>query len=154
MPALHLHIRRSRRSDFTAVMALLAVGGIPVPPPDRATLHRFRALVADLGTDLYLAEVDGTLAGLIHVTYARQLTVGPRAGIEQLFVVEGFRRRGIGTALLEFARRRARRRGCMALRCALSTPAPSAVAEFLAKADMQTAGTWFAQDLSAAAATV
>ncbi len=149
MPALHLHIRRSRRTDFTAVMTLLATAGSPVPPPERASLRRFRSLVGDLGADFYLAEVDGTLAGLVHVTYARQLTVAPYAAIERLLVAEPFQRQGIGTALLEFARRRAQRRGCTALRCAPNGPVLSGARSFLEKTGMRVGGQWFAQDLSA-----
>ena len=51
MPEGRVHIRRGRRTDFTAVMALLAASGGTVPVPDRATLRRFRQLVADLGGD-------------------------------------------------------------------------------------------------------
>ncbi len=154
MPALHLHIRRCRRTDFTSVMTLLAASGIPVPPPDRATLRRFRSLVADLGADFYLAEVDGTLAGLIHVTYARQLTLAPRAVFEQLLVAERFRGRGVGTALVDFARGRAQRRGCTTLRCAPPGPAQSAATGFLEKTGMHAGGKWFAQELSAPSASV
>ncbi len=138
MPDLHVHIRRSRRTDFTAVMSLLATCGIPVPAPERATLRRFRQIVADLGADFYLAEVDGKLAGLVHVTYARELPVGQRAALNQLLVAEGFRRHGVGTALLEFAQARAQGRGCTALCCAV--PATSPARAFLAKAGLSPAG--------------
>jgi len=146
MPDLRLDIRRSRRTDFTAVMGLLAACGLPIPPPDRATLRRFRHIVADLGTDFYLALVDGELAGLVHVTYARELTVGQRARLDQLLVAEAFRCRGIGTTLLEFAQRRAQGRGCTVLRCAL--PMASAARHFLEKAGLQPGGEWFVRDLS------
>jgi GNAT superfamily N-acetyltransferase len=146
MPDWRLQIRRGRRTDFTAVMGLLAACGLPVPPPDRATLRRFRHIVADLGTDFYLALVDGELAGLVHVTYARELPMGQRAGIDQLLVAEAFRRRGIGTALLEFAQRRAQGRGCTELRCAL--PMASPARRFLDKTGLQPGGEWFVKDLS------
>ena len=146
MPDLGLHIRRSRRTDFTAVMGLLAACGHPVPPPDRATLRRFRHVVADLGADFYLALVDGEIVGLVHVTYARGLTMGQRAGLDQLLVADAFRRRGIGAALLEFAQCRARGRGCTALYCAL--PMASAGRGFLTKAGLQPVGEWFVTDLS------
>ncbi len=110
-----LRLRRARRTDFAAVMHLLAGSGQPVPPPDRATLRRFRNLVADLGADFYLALVDQTLAGLVHVTYARQLCAPPAARIEQLIVAPPFRHRGIGTRLFTFAARRAVQRDCRLL---------------------------------------
>jgi len=148
MPDARVHIRRGRRTDFTAVMNVLAASGVAVPPPDRATLRRFRNIVADLGTDLYLAMVDGTVAGFVHVTYARQLTVLPQARLDQLVVAAAFRRRGIGSALLAFARHRARRRGCADLSCALlSGSAPAR--QFLEKAGLELTGEWFVQRLNA-----
>jgi GNAT superfamily N-acetyltransferase len=112
MSELRVHIRRSRRTDFTAVMGVLAAGGAAVPAPDRATLRRFRQLVADLGGDFYLALVDDVVVGLVHVTYARQLAAPPSALLDQLVVVPAYRRRGIGSALLAFVERRTRQRGC------------------------------------------
>jgi GNAT superfamily N-acetyltransferase len=146
MPDWRLHIRRGRRTDFTAVMGLLTACGVPVPPPDRATLRRFRHIVADLGADFYLALVDGDLAGLVHVTYARELTMGQRAGLDQLLVAEAFRQRGIGTALLDFAQRRAQGRGCTVLCYAL--PMASAARHFLEKGGLRPGGEWFVKHLS------
>lgn len=147
-PGTKWRIRRARRTDFIAVMNLLASCNIAVPPPDRATLRRFRNLVADLGADFYLVSVDDTLAGLVHVTYARQLTTGPAARVDRLAVGEGFRHRGIGSSLLAFARARARKRGCATLGCAL--PAGSPVHRFLEAAGVPARGEWFGLDLSAA----
>ncbi len=141
-----VHLRRARRTDFTAVMTLLAGSGAAVPPPDRATLRRFRKLVADLGADFYLALVDGTLAGLIHVTYARQLTVLPQAQLDHLLVGADFRRRGIGAALLAFARRRARRRGCGTLCCAVGAQ-DSATRNFVEQGGLRPVGEWFREDV-------
>jgi GNAT superfamily N-acetyltransferase len=147
MSELRVRIRRGRRTDFTAVMQLLADSSVALPPPERATLRRFRKLVADLGADFYLASVDGALAGLVHVTYARQLGVAPEARLDQLVVAEGFRRRGVGAALLAFARRRARRRGCARLGCVL--PGGAAAGGFLEGAGLARAGDWFVQALDA-----
>ena len=143
---LRVLIRRVRRTDFTAVMHLLAASGVAVPPPDRATLRRFRHLVADLGADFYLALVDGTVAGLVHVTYARQLAVPPMARLEQLLVSDPLRRRGVGSKLLAFVRQRATARGCGALVCgrpSLASPAR----QFLLQAGLQARGEWFALQL-------
>jgi GNAT superfamily N-acetyltransferase len=146
MPEGRLRIRRARRTDFTAVMQLLTASAMPVPPPDRATLRRFRHLVADLGTDFYLASVDGTVAGLVHVTYARQLAIAPSARVDQLMVAQVFRRHGIGSALLAFARQRARWRGCGTLSCAV--PGNGAGARrFLDRQGLRPNGEWYGQEL-------
>lgn len=123
-----IRIRRARRTDFTMVMKLLADSGVAVPPPDRRVLRRFRNLVADLGGDLYLALVDGSVAGLVHVTYARQLSTTALADLAQLLVAAPHRQRGIGRQLLEFAAVRARKRGCVALSCRLSARSDAAAA--------------------------
>ena len=146
MSELRLSIRRGRRTDFTAVMGLLAGAGLALPPPDRATLRRFRNLVADLGADFYLVLVDGALAGCVHVTYARQLARLPRASLDLLVVAEPFRRRGVGSALLAFAQQRARRRGCAVLCCAVR--AVNAHARlFLEKGCLHSEGECFVQAL-------
>lgn len=146
MPSTPLRIRRCRRTDFTAVMHLLAVDE-PAAVPERRTLRRFRAIVNDLGSDLYVALVDGTMAGLVYVTYVRRLAVAPRAQIERLIVAEPFRRRDIGSALFEFARERAIRRGCGTLIC--SVPKPDAVAAgFLERRGMRLGGQFFAMELN------
>jgi ribosomal protein S18 acetylase RimI-like enzyme len=141
-----IHIRRGRRTDFAAVMQLLAAGGIPLPPPDRGTMRRFRNIVADLGADFYLAFIDGALAGLLHMTYARQLTVPARAQLSQLVVADGFRRRGVGSALLAFARRRASQRGCISLSCV--PPETARAQSFLEKAGLRTVGHCFSLTLA------
>jgi GNAT superfamily N-acetyltransferase len=141
-----VHIRRGRRTDFTAVMRLLAASGVAVPVPDRATLRRFRQLVADLGGDFYLALVDDAVVGLVHVTYARQLAAPPSARLDQLVVAPAARRRGIGSALLAFVEQRAHRRGCSAFTC--SVPDMDATARaFLDRAGMAADGQRFAKRL-------
>jgi len=108
-----IHVRRARRTDFTAVMELLATTGTPVPPPDRATLRRFRNIVKDLGGDLYLAFRSDRLVGLVHATYCRQLAGPPLARIEQLVVRA--EELSIVADLTAWISRRAAKRGCQVL---------------------------------------
>src|SRR5512143_3371571 len=79
-----IRCRRARRTDAEAVFALLDHGAAPARPRDRAGRHRFRQLVADLGADCYVALIDETVVGLVHVTYARHLLDGQRATVELL----------------------------------------------------------------------
>jgi GNAT superfamily N-acetyltransferase len=145
-PGTQFRIRRGRRTDFVAVMNLLAASAVAIPPPDRATLRRFRNIVGDLGVDFYLALFDETLAGLVHVTYARQLTTGPRARLDQLVVADAFRRRGVGSALLAFVQRRARKRGCTTFCCPL-LPNSRAAGLFLEATGFGVRGQWFIRNL-------
>jgi GNAT superfamily N-acetyltransferase len=147
MPEERLHIRRGRRTDFTAVMGLLAAGGVAVPAPDRATLRRFRQIVADLGGDFYLASVDDVVVGLVHVTYARQLAAPPSALLDQLVVVPTYRRRGIGSALLAFVERRARQRGCDTFTMVVPQTADSTARAFLEKGGLAASGETFVRQL-------
>ena len=109
--------RRVRRTDFVAVVGVLSASGLPVPPPDRSLLRRFRRLASDLGTDFYVALAGERVVGFVHVTYARQLATGMRGRVEALVVAPEARRCGVGTSLAALARRRAGRRGCDDLRC-------------------------------------
>ena len=144
-----VHIRRGRRTDFTAVMALLAESGGTVPVPDRATLRRFRQLVADLGGDFYLALVDDAVVGLVHVTYARQLAAPPSALLDQLVVVPACQRRGIGSALLAFAERRARQRGCSTFTSLVPHATNGGVRTFLERSGLAPRGVQFLKPLRA-----
>lgn len=115
-----IRYRRLRRTDFSAVQALLAASGLPAPAPERAALSCFRRLAADLGSDLYLATADSRLLGVVHLTYARQLFRPPQARLEMLVVAPGDRGRGVGRGLAELAAARARRRGCAVIACVVA----------------------------------
>lgn len=130
--------RRMRRADFEAVSALLAANGLAAPAPDRAALRHFRRLVADLGADVYVAEIDARVVGLVHVTYQRRLNDAPLARLELLVVAPEAHRRGVGRGLATLAAQRAQRRGCTKLRCA--AVADSDAAQFLGRIGWRPAG--------------
>jgi len=104
--------RRARRTDVDAVFSLFDGDGGMDRQLDRAGLHRFRRLVADLGADCYVAVVDETVVGLVHVTYARHLLDRQRATVELLRVTADARLGDVGAALARLVAERARRRGC------------------------------------------
>lgn len=148
MPESRVRIRRGRRTDFVAVMALLASSGDPLAPPDRATLRRFRNIVADLGADFYLAVEGDVATGLVYITYSRQLTTPARASLDQLVVADAYRRRGIGSALLQFAHQRAERHGCARLTCTL--PSGASLGTFLGRQGLTAAGDCWSKTFLAA----
>ena len=147
MPDLRPRIRRARRTDFTFVMQVLADSGMPIPPPDRATLKRFRNIVADLGTEFYVALLEDTIVAFVLVTYARRLTQAQHARIDHLVVVQKFRRQGVGTALLRFVEQRAQKRGCAILSVCLPGNEVTAC-QFLAKNGMAEQGVWLVKPLA------
>jgi len=119
-----IRVRRARRDDLVPVLEILGAMGAPVPPPDRATLRRFRRLVADLGADLYVATADECVIGLVHMTYARQVATSARARIELLAAQPAAGIVAVSGRLLDWAVARARERGCceLAYEAGLSQP--------------------------------
>jgi len=109
LPDAGVRVRRGRRRDLPQVQSLLGVAG-----DDRLTRY-FRRIVADLGTDFYVAEDRaGTIVGLVSVVYARSLV---RGGISA--TLDGARATpAVLDGLLAFAEERARRRGCVRLTAA------------------------------------
>lgn len=145
MPARPIRHRRARRTDFDAVRAILMDNGLAETAAQRAELRRFRRLVADLGADLYVAEIDARVQGIVHVTYSRLLVGGPLARLELLAVAPEIRGHGVGRSLAALAASRARRRGCTALRCAAAPETPAA--RFLARTGWRVIGTALEFDL-------
>src|SRR5207244_4337499 len=104
-------IRRAVPSSAAAAApdspALLAA------PADDRLERVFRRILADLGTDLYVAEDErGEIVGLVSVLYARSLARGGRSAL-----LDGARARrpALLAELVAFAEERARKRGCRRL---------------------------------------
>jgi len=110
----NVRVRRGRRGDLPRVLALLGREAAP----HSARLHR--RVVADLGTDLYVAEdASGAVVGLVSIVYSGSLFRGGLAAR-----LDGARASASAAApvldgLVAFAERRARRRGCPRLEASL-----------------------------------
>jgi GNAT superfamily N-acetyltransferase len=152
MAAGSIRHRRGRRTDLFAILGVLAASELPTPVPDRATLRRFRRLIADLGNDLYVALLEERLVGFLHVSYARQLAAAARARVEALVVAPEARGRGVGSSLAELARRRAERRGCHDLSYSTTSSTPRA-APFLIRQGWRSDGEVFRLDLASGPAS-
>src|SRR5262245_16042745 len=106
----NVRVRRGRRADLPRVLALLGLKAGP-----RVT-RLYRRVVADLGTDLYVAEdPGGEVVGLVSIVYSRSLF---RGGLSAR--LDGARATTSAAApvldgLIAFAERRARGRGCRRL---------------------------------------
>ena len=105
-------IRRGKRTDFLALTALLS---LPAPcAAKREQIRHWRRLASDPRFDFYIAEQAGTVRGMVLICYIRELS---RPGWQAVLDVvaplsaEG----GIGQALLDFGKERARKRGCQRL---------------------------------------
>src|SRR5262245_43263901 len=137
---MEIHIRRGRRTDYAALAALCTW------PATEGNLPRlFRRTVADLGYDLYVAEEEGRAIGMVAVSYVRALALGgQRATLEELVVDPRRRGTGVGRQLVEFAFRRARRRGARA--CEARSP-DEAAGRFLERVGFRPCGALYSRPL-------
>jgi GNAT superfamily N-acetyltransferase len=105
-------IRRGKRTDFPALMTLLAVGS--PGEASKGQMRHWRRLASDPGLDFYVAEQQGTIHGIVLVCYVRDLRYPGWQAILDI-VVSAASEYGIAQALLAFAKTRARKRGCQRL---------------------------------------
>jgi hypothetical protein len=103
-------VRRGRRRDLPQLAALLGC--------DAAgwRARTFRRILADLGTDVYVAEDGGgELVGMVSVVYARSLAHGGLCALLDAARARHERAHALLGALVAFAEERARKRGCRRL---------------------------------------
>lgn len=112
-----MNVRPAEPRDADAVLALME--GLTRPPvaedpqPQRDV---FLAHLADPDAAVYVAELDGELAGAVSLWIQPRLNwVTPQAWIPDLYVDPAFRRRGAARALLDACAEEARSRGCHVL---------------------------------------
>lgn len=133
---MDIRIRRGRRIDFESLSAL--AGWPRVDESLRRSIRLFRRVVSDLAYDLYVADEDGIAVGVVAVSYVRVLGLGgQRATLEEVVIRPDRRRAGIGRRLVEFAHRRAVRRGARAFE---ARPADEAAERFLDHIGFRPAG--------------
>jgi GNAT superfamily N-acetyltransferase len=111
-----VHIRRARRADVDAIVAMLAddeLGARRENPGDPRYLAAFDALDADPNQFLAVAELDGEVIGTLQLTYLAGLSRlgATRAQIEAVRVRSDQRGTGLGTVLFDWAIEQARERG-------------------------------------------
>ena len=106
----NVRVRRGRRGDLPRVLALLGRASAP------RVMRLYRRVVADLGTDLYVAEdAGGEVVGLVSIVYSRSLF---RGGLSARLDGARASTSPLLDGLIAFAERRARRRGCQRLEAA------------------------------------
>jgi hypothetical protein len=104
--------------------------------------------LADLGTDVYLAEDDGgALVGVVAVAYVRSLAGGAFAAVLDTVSAAGTEAAAVLEQLVGLAEERARRRGCRTLRV-WSMPGDGALRDVL-EARGYAAGTCLVTELGA-----
>ena len=104
-----MRIRIADQNDAPSVAHLL--GQLGYETAVDAARRRIEALVRSEDRALYLAEVGGSLVGLIEVAVMQAIEHDPRAEIRALVVDESHRGQGLGAGLVEAAETWARDRG-------------------------------------------
>jgi ribosomal protein S18 acetylase RimI-like enzyme len=108
-------IRPAREGDLPALLGLYAElhPGDPAPDP-RTAIETWRAIEAQAGRTVLVAESHGVVVGTADCTMLPNLTRGTRPFmlVENVVVLAAHRRSGVGRALLEAAHALARQTRC------------------------------------------
>lgn len=118
MPGMHdtaVKIRRGKRTDLPALQTLLHPEAPGVPgAADLACTRHWRRLASDPSLDFYVAEQEGTILAVLLVCYVRELReYGWQAIVDTVLPASASSL--LGQHLLDFAKARARQRGCRRL---------------------------------------
>jgi len=109
-----MELRPARPEDAAGVATLL--GQLGYPASSEAAARRLRALEASGSDDVWVAERDGTILGLVAIHVSGSLEYdGDVAKVSAIVVDEAARRQGVGEQLMALAEGEARRRGCVLL---------------------------------------
>ncbi|HMJ00050.1 MAG TPA: GNAT family N-acetyltransferase [Gaiellaceae bacterium] len=110
-------VRRAQASDAEAVLALMAGLGRPAVASDpREQVDVFLAHLERPDAEVFVAELDGTIAGAVSLWFRPRLNwTTPEAWLPDLYVDPAFRRRGAARELLDACVQAARERGCHGL---------------------------------------
>jgi N-acetylglutamate synthase-like GNAT family acetyltransferase len=104
-------IRAATEADAAALVPLLDELGYP--SEEAAVARRLATLVADDASDVWVAERDGAIVGLVGTYINALITRDARlCRITAMVVAEGARGAGVGRALLDRIEAHARERGC------------------------------------------
>jgi N-acetylglutamate synthase-like GNAT family acetyltransferase len=106
-----MRIRAANAGDAAALVPLLTELGYP--SGEDAVARRLATLAADDASEVWIAERDGTVVGLVS-TYVNALVTrdAPLCRITAMVVPEAQKGTGVGRALIEQVEAHARERGC------------------------------------------
>jgi len=110
-PISGVTIHHARPEHLPQVLDLLRLIPAHANLPEAAMAAVAQRFREGVGLEVLAAEADGRVVGFVALSFSQTLT-GPKAWVDDIAVQPGYRRQGIGAALLEAAVRRARQRGC------------------------------------------
>ena len=106
-------LRRARAEDSQRLAELITQLGYPASTEEIRS--RFELIAHDQEHALFVAELDGRVAGWVHVFIYKLLEARRLGGIGGLIVDEARRGRGLGRKLMAEAERWAGQQGCTAV---------------------------------------
>ena len=112
---MKIGVRQASESDMPALLVLYAeLHPADVPPSAQTALDVWRAIQAQAGRTVLVAESEGSVVGTVDCAVLPNLTRGARPFmlVENVVVAAACRRSGVGSALLEAAVSVARQAGC------------------------------------------
>lgn len=116
-------------------------------PSEKTLVRLFRRLVNDLGYDLYVAEQNDEVCGVVMVGYRRLLVQGGLcAMLDGVITVENGGE--IGQRLIAFAKERAQKRGCRIFQAQMGGQQGEEWGRLLSAAGFTSAGEWFSCPLT------
>jgi GNAT superfamily N-acetyltransferase len=127
-----VHFRKAQKNDVVAIVGMLADDPLGArreryeTPLPKSYYDAFEAIDGDSNHELVVATVGDAIVGVLQLTFIPYLTYqgGWRALIEGVRVATGFRSRGIGREMFEWAITRARERGCHLLQLTMDKSRP------------------------------
>ena len=111
-------LREAQEADLSGLLALYAqLGDNPIPQNSENLLSLWREILAYPGHHIVIAEVEGQLAASCVLQIIPNLTHGqrPYALVENVVTDAAFRRQGLASSCLNWAREKARTAGCYKL---------------------------------------
>jgi GNAT superfamily N-acetyltransferase len=117
---MNITFRLAHRNDVPKIVRMLAEDELGAQrerfetPLLQAYYEAFEAIKRDSNHSLIVAEVDGEVAGTLHLMVLPSLSYqgGMRAQVESVRVAQHLREQGIGTEMMKWAIARARQYGC------------------------------------------
>ena len=112
---MQISVRTASQADVPALLDLYAeLHPADLPPATQTALDVWRAIEAQPGRTILVAQAAATVIGTVDCAVLPNLTRGARAFmlVENIVVSAGYRRAGVGSALLETAVHLARQAGC------------------------------------------
>jgi ribosomal protein S18 acetylase RimI-like enzyme len=112
---MQINVRPASQADVPALLGLYAELHPADPPPaTQSALDVWRAIEAQQGRMVFVAHSAATVVGTVDCAVLPNLTRGARPFmlVENVVVSAGYRRAGVGSALLDAAVHLARQAGC------------------------------------------